>query len=260
MAAYKVACAGESRRAVCDEADAREDEALLPSIDNEGYKIHGEVGSLARRVPLLYCFCEPRFTVAFVLTLVQASFRGIFDATVPIEAQSLFQFSSQKVGLLFIALFVPHLTLSHAVGKSVDKYGTRTVATVGFAFLVPCLALLGLPSRKLFVGDANIALFCIILALNGIGLSMVSTPAFVEAVHITKRYEASNPGLFGEHGPYAQLYGFNCLFFFGGLTIGPTVGAILWGTIGYGLMGVVFSVISGITAVLAFSIIGDWKW
>ncbi|GAB0145042.1 hypothetical protein EsHS_00005491 [Epichloe bromicola] len=240
-----------------DAAEAREHERLLDSPSNDAYKIREQVGSLTRAVPIFYCFREPRFIMAFMMTLVQATFRGIFDATVPIEAQSLFHFSSQTVGLLFITLFVPHLTLSHAVGWSVDKYGTRAVATTGFLLLVPCLAALGLPSQECIAGSAKVVLFCVILALNGIGLCMVSTPAFVEAIRVTQRYEASNPGFFGEYGPYAQLYGFNCLFFSAGLTIGPIVGGVLRDAFGYGVVGIVFSVVSGVTAALAFTITGD---
>lgn len=254
LAGYEAAGMHE---AASNAAEAREHEPLLASPSNDAYKIHEQVGSLTRAVPIFYCLREPRFIMAFVMTLVQATFRGIFDATVPIEAQSLFHFSSQTVGLLFITLFVPHLTLSHAVGWSVDKYGTRAVATTGFLLLVPCLAALGLPSQECIAGSAKVVSFCVILALNGIGLCMVSTPAFVEAIRVTQRYEASNPGFFGDYGPYAQLYGFNCLFFSAGLTIGPIVGGVLRDAFGYGVVGILFSAVSGITATLAFAIIGD---
>ena len=239
------------------EAEPCEEDSLLPRADAEEYKIHGEVGGLTRAVPILYCFHDRRFMTAFVLTMIQSSFRGIFDATVPVEAQAVFHFSSQKVGLLFITLFVPHLALAHIVGSTVDRLGTRVVSTVGFAFLVPCLALLGLPSQKLITGDSNVILFCIILALNGAGISIVSTPAFVEAIHVTRKYEASNPGFFGEHGPYAQLYGFNCMFFSAGLTIGPIAGGLLREYFGYEVVGFVFAILSAVAAVLSFVVIGE---
>lgn len=100
-------------------------------------------------------------------------------------------------------------------------------------------------------------LFCIILASSGVGLSLVSTPAFVEAVHVTRSYEASNPGFFGEHGPHAQLYGFNCLSFSAGLTIGPVVAGLLREQFGYGFAGDVSAVLSAVAAVVSFIVIGE---
>lgn len=128
---------------------------------------------------------------------------GIFDATVPTEGAALFRFSSSKVGFLFTALIVPYIVLGPFAGRAVDVYGTKLVSTAGYAFLVPCLAILGLPSQNLITGDGNIVLFCAILALNGAGLSAIGSPSFVEASDVTSGFEAANPGLFGERGPYA---------------------------------------------------------
>ena len=244
-------------RAGPGEAEACEDDALLPKNSNEQYKIHGDLGSLAQAIPVLYCFGEPRLLMALLLSFVHASLIGIFDATVPTEAESLFHFSSLKVGLLFIALVVPNLALGHLAGLAVDRHGTKVVATAGYGFLVPCLVLLGLPSQGVVTGDSNVILFCVVLALNGIGLSIVGSPGFVEANDVIQKYEAANPGFFGENGPYAQLYGFNLLFYFAGLTVGPLLGGMLRSNFGYEIMAVMFAALSGVTAILSFLIIGE---
>ena len=244
-----------STRAESGEAEAGEDDPLLPKSDCEAYKVRGELGKLSRMVPILYCFREPRLLMALLLSFMQALLAGIFDATVPTQAETLFHFSSLKVGLLFMAFAGPYLILGRVAGSAVDRHGTKVVATAGYGVLVPCLALLGLPSQGVVSGDANVALFCSILVLNGIGLTIVASPGFVEASDIAHKYEAANPGFFGENGPYGQLYGFNSLCFFGGLTVGPLLGGVLKDRLGYSVMAACIAALSGATAILSYCIL-----
>lgn len=137
----------------------------------------------------MYCLREPRFSVAFVLTLVQALLRGIFDATVTTEAQAIFYFFAQIVGLFVFTLLMPQILLGHIVGSTVDKHGTRMVAAIGLALLIPCLACLGLPFLRLIIDDVNVVVFCVVLLLYNVGLSMVGIPVFVKAINVTQRYE-----------------------------------------------------------------------
>lgn len=246
----------------CDEpgADAphaHEETPLLPGNLNGRYKIEGEFGRVIQALPVLYCFRESRLLMALVLAVVQGSIIGVFDATVPTEAASLFHFSSLKAGLLFTALILPYIGLGPVAGMAVDKYGTKMVATYGYALLTPSLAVLGIPSQHFITGMGNIFLFCAILAVNGAALSIVGSPSFVEASDVTFKYETANPGFFGENGPYAQIFGFNSLCFFLGLTIGPLVGGALRDSFGYEVMGLVFAAVSGISAVLSYVYIGE---
>ncbi|KAL9637231.1 MAG: hypothetical protein Q9164_002317 [Protoblastenia rupestris] len=234
-----------------------EDSPLLPRCDNDDeYKINTKFGGIAQAVPVLYCFRDPRLVMAQFLSVVQGAILGIFDATVPTEAAALFHFSSSKAGLLFMALIVPYICLGPIAGRAVDKYGTKLVATTGYTFLIPSLAMLGLPSQNLITGDGNIVLFCIILAMNGAGLSAIGSPSFVEASDVASKYEAANPGFFGESGPYAQVFGFNSVFLFSGLTIGSLLGGALRVAFSYAVMGFVFSALSTITAILSYLIVG----
>ncbi|KAF5572243.1 membrane transporter [Fusarium pseudocircinatum] len=106
-------------------------------------------------------------------------------------------------------------------GQMVDKYGTKLISTIEYGFLASCLILLGLPSQQPIGENVKVVVYCIVLALDGVGLAIIKLPGFVEAGDVMKKYEAANPTLFGDHGCYAQLYGFNALFFFSGLTVGP---------------------------------------
>ncbi|KAI0460584.1 major facilitator superfamily domain-containing protein [Xylaria acuta] len=240
-----------------EEADreANEQDALLPKED-EACKIRGTPNKLVRALPILICFKNPRLFMSLCLAFVQAALLAVYDATIPTEAQSLFQFSPLKAGLIFIALDVPYLLLGPIAGWAVDRYGTKHAAVIGFGWMVPVLILLRLPSDEMLPKSKNIILYCALLALNGVGLAIIGSSSVVEASDVVQKYEKANPGFFGENGPYAQLYGFNSLFFCMGLTIGPIVAGSLKDSIGYGNMNLTFAALSAVTAILSFFIIG----
>ncbi|KAI1743873.1 major facilitator superfamily domain-containing protein [Xylaria scruposa] len=235
--------------------EASEEDALLPKED-EAYKIRETPNKLVRALPILICFKNPRLFMSLCLAFVQAALLAVYDATIPTEAQSLFRFSPLKAGLIFIALDVPYLLLGPIAGWAVDRYGTKPAAVIGFGWMVPSLILLRLPSDEMLPKSKNIILYCALLALNGVGLAIIGSPSVVEASSVVQKYDKANPGFFGENGPYAQLYGFNSLFFCAGLTIGPVVAGFLKDSVGYGNMNLVFAALSAVTAILSFFIIG----
>ncbi|KAI0444682.1 major facilitator superfamily domain-containing protein [Xylaria telfairii] len=235
--------------------EASEEDALLPKRDDT-YKVRETPNKLVKTLPILICFRNPRLFMSLCLAFVQAALLAVYDATIPTEAQSLFEFSPLKAGLLFIALDVPYLLLGPIAGWAVDRYGTKLAAVIGFGWMVPVLILLRLPSDEILDKSKNIILYCALLALNGVGLAIIGSPSIVEASDVVQKYDKANPGLFGENGPYAQLYAFNSLFFCAGLTIGPVVAGVLKNSIGYGNMNLVFAVLSAVTAILSFFIIG----
>ncbi|KAI0891968.1 MFS transporter-like protein [Annulohypoxylon nitens] len=235
-----------------------ETSALLPNKpqDSSTYKIHNPLNRITRTLPILLCFRNPRLPVGFTLAFVQASLLGLFDATIPTEAASLFNFTSLRAGLLFIALDVPYLILGPVAGWAVDRYGTKLASVLGFGYLVPALILLRLPSDHLLSGTSNVVLYCALLALNGVGLAVIGSPSVVETSFVVQEYDRANPRLFGANGPYAQLYGFNSLFFCAGLTVGPVIAGALRDGIGYSNMNLIFAIISGVTAAASFFVIG----
>jgi MFS family permease len=238
-----------------DEFD--EEDALLPKKEEAAYRIPEGQNRIVRALPILYCMTDPRLLVALLLTFAQAAFLATYDATIPTEADSLFGFDSLKSGLLFIALDIPYLILGPVAGWTVDKYGTKPAAVIGFGYLVPVLILLRLPSDHIIHNKKhNIILYCALLALNGVGMAVIGSPSIVEASAVVQKYDKSNPDIFGENGPYAQLYGFTSLIFSLGLTIGPILSGGLRDAIGYGNMNAVVAVISAITAALSFVYIG----
>ncbi|KAI4860693.1 MFS transporter-like protein [Hypoxylon rubiginosum] len=239
--------------------EAGESDSLLSNKtddDETTYKINHEPNRIVRAIPILVCFRSPRLLVGFGLAFVQAALLAVFDATVPTEAQSLFNFTSLQAGLLFIALDVPYLIMGPVGGWAVDRYGTKFAAVVGFGYLVPVLILLRLPSDHILSGTSNIILYCAMLALNGVGLAVIGSPSMVETSFVVMKFDKANPGFFGANGPYAQLYGFNSVAFCAGLTVGPIAAGALRSGIGYGNMNLVFAVVAALTAIASYIIIG----
>lgn len=187
--------------------DGDEEEPLLRDEEEEAlWIIPKDQPKIIQKFPLLYCFRNPRLLTAELAALMQALVIGVFDATIPTESADLFGFSSMKAGLMFIPLATPYLLFGGIGGKGVDKYGARIVATIGYGYLVLPLTLFRIPQAG---GTAEIAKFAAFLFLSGIGLAIISGPSLVEASYVLERYHKANPELFGENGPYAQLYAIN---------------------------------------------------
>ncbi|KAL8808845.1 MAG: hypothetical protein Q9200_003966 [Gallowayella weberi] len=233
--------------------DGDEQEPLLRKKEEDGYKVPEGQSKVVRAYPILYVLKDPRLLTALLLAFNQATLLSSFDATIPTEADQLFDFDSLKSGLLFIALVLPYLLLGPVAGWLVDRYGTKPAAVLGFGYLVPVLVLLRLARPG---GTSQIVIFCALLALCGIGLAGIGSPSIVEASYVVTQYDKANPGFFGEQGPYAQLYGFNSMVFSLGLAVGPIISGGLRDRIGYGNMNAVIAALCLVTASLSVVYIG----
>ena len=161
-----------------------------------------------RKFPILYCLTDSRLVVAEIVALMQATLLSSFDATVPTQAEEVYGFDSLKAGILFIPLVVPYLFLGPVFGKLVDKYGPRPAAVFGFGWHVPALILLRIPHSG---GTTQIAIYCVLLALNGVGLGAIGAPSIVEASYVCDGYYRNNEEFFDHTPPYAQLYAINSM-------------------------------------------------
>ena len=225
--------------------EADEEEPLLKKDEKDAYKIATPQSRVIRALPILYCLSDPRLLVALQLALNQAFLLATFDATVPTIAKEYYGFASLEAGVLFIALALPYVVGGPLGGLLVDKKGTKPAAVLGFGYLVPMLILLRLAQPG---GQKQTAIYCVLLAINGIGLAVIGSPSIVEASYVVQQYDKANPGFFGANGPYAQLYGLNSMFFCLGLTVGPVVSGGLKDTIGYGNMNLVVSIVQHVVS------------
>ena len=239
-----------------DQHGSTEESPLLSkysSTKDSPFQIPRDQTRLIQTLPILYTLSNPRLLTALLVGFVQATLISTFDATIPTEAADLFGFNSLSSGLLFIALDITYLILGPLAGWTVDRYGPKPAAVLGFTYLTPMLILLRLPHPG---GAGQLVLYCALLALTGAGLAIIGSPSLIEASNVVKSYDEANPGFFGEQGPYAQLYGLNSLFFCAGLTIGPVLSGSLRDRIGYGNMNLVIAMIAFVTAVMSFAFIG----
>jgi MFS family permease len=257
--------ASDTATAQSNGAEANDERApLLPdsgtrNID-ERYRLAPPKNRVTRTLPILLLLRDPGLLTAILIAFMQAALLGSFDATVPLVAESSFNFDSLKAGLLFLPLGGADFFLGPVFGWAVDRYGPRLFSVIGFAFLVPTLVLLRLPVETSIVEKLDnghlISLYASILALNGAGLAIIGSPSIVEAGRLVENYSKANKDIFSNGAPWAQLYGINSMVFSGGLTVGPLVAGTLREKIGYGNMNVVLAGVCAVTAVLAALFIG----
>lgn len=179
---------------------------------------------------------------------------GSFDATIPTVAQEYYNLSPLKASLLFLPLGITNLALGPIFGSCVDRFGTKFVSVIGYAYLTIVLCLLRLSQP----GDSNqVILYGGILALCGIGLAGTNSPPIVEAARIVEKYYESNKDFYGNKKPYAQLYGLNNIVFSAGLALGPEIAGELKQRIGYGNMNMVLASACAIALLLSWRYIGE---
>lgn len=240
-----------------------ETDALLPDGPNNDsskpevsdyYAIPQPQPKVIRSIPILYCLSSPSLVLALTVALVQATLLASFDATVPTHSKELFGFSSLTSCLLFIPLGVFNVIVGPLAGWSVDRYGTKPAAVVGYAFLVPVLALLRIPTAD--PQPEQPIIYAVILGLCGVGLAVIGAPSIVEAGAVVEQFHKRNPDVFGDNGPYAQLYGLNSMVFSLGLSLGPVIAGGLKDVIGYGDMNAVLAAISGLTSLACYVWLG----
>jgi hypothetical protein len=236
---------GTERTPLLGSVPPSDDYYVLPSAES--------MSGLFRKVPILNCLSDPMLLTALQISMIQALLLGSFDSTIPSFANSAFGFTSLKAGLLFIPLGVFDFIFGPGVGWCVDHYGTKVVAVCAYGFLVPVLICL----RFVQPGEGDqIALYAVLLCGCGLGLAGIGAPSIVEAGAIVEKYYQANPKLFGENGPYAQLYGLSSMVFNLGLGIGPEIAGELKERIGYGNMNAVLAGICALTCALSFAFIG----
>ena len=106
---------------------------------------------------------SPRIIAATWGAFAHTMLIGYLDATLPLFVKRTFHWGSRGAGLIFLASSAPSL-LGTLFGMLSDCYGTRKVSFLGFALLVPSIALLGTVTND-SIGE--IVLLCILLVLAG---------------------------------------------------------------------------------------------
>lgn len=182
------------------------------------YNIHSVDTLFGFRIfPVLGLLKHSAVLITLFQSLLMAWIMTSFEATMTIHLHDLFNFTSMGAALMFLALAVPSF-VEPLVGKLSDKFGPRWIVSLGFLFLTPMLIILRLPDEDTV---NQIVLFAALVALVGLGLTLIFAPVMGELSNVVAAIEEQNPGKFGPGKGYGQAYGlFNVAFSLGSL-IGP---------------------------------------
>jgi MFS family permease len=201
-----------------------------------------------RLPPLITLLRIPRLLVALLGCAVNSNSLGAFDSVLPLRVKEVFGWNSTGAGLIFVCLVVPAL-FGPVVGMISDKYGTRTLTSVGLFASVPvwvCLRFVTYNS----IGQK--VLLCALLAMLGLFMTMIMAPLMAEIDHCLTVEEKKKPGSLGKSGAAAQGYGlFNLAYAIGSL-IGPIWAGFISEEAGWGTMTWTLGLLSGVAAVPVF--------
>ncbi|KAH9821261.1 major facilitator superfamily domain-containing protein [Melampsora americana] len=236
------------------EVSVTEQTSLLPrSPDRSHPQTTTTAHPILRSFPLLKILFHPRLLSSLFVTFTQASLLATFDATVPIHVKAIFGMDSLQSGLLFIAIQLPYLITGPIFGKWVDRSGARSPILFGSIVLIPTLILLRFPHEtKEEEWWIQVMGYTSLLTFSGIGLSAIGGPSLVDASRTVCELHKSYPDLFGDKGPYGQLYAVNNVVFSLGMTIGPLISGGLVDQIDYGNSMGVMSLLCWISCLVAW--------
>ena len=196
-------------------------------IDEVATELAGEIvleeaGSAQRQrksAALFILLKYPRLYTALFFGFVNAYILTSYDTILPIRFKDIFDYDAFQTGIMFIALGVPAMIFGPLSGWWVDKSGPKAVAITAIATVVPALLLLIIPHGP--VSTAQIAGTVIILIVNGITSSALSTPGSVDVAKFLEQIKEDRPVLLGTTGANGSAYSFYALMYYLGSICGP---------------------------------------
>ncbi|KAF9454971.1 MFS general substrate transporter [Macrolepiota fuliginosa MF-IS2] len=183
-----------------------------------------------------------RALVALVISFIYGFVYSSQEPALPLHLQSLWGLSSQRVGVLFLALSVPMLFSSPITGWFVDALGAEWVATASM--------LLAIPWWGVVTVQGSLALFGVSFALQSFFTSGAISPLFAELAAVSRNI----------HGVgYAHVYAaFNVAYGIG-TTVGPIAGGQMYDHIqnGWFAICVLGAALLFVSVLLAIPYTGD---
>jgi Major Facilitator Superfamily len=167
--------------------------------------------------PVFTLLKSRRLLAALWGCVVQMACMTAFDGVIPLFVKQTFHWNSTGAGLIFLAVIIPTFA-SPMVGWASDKYGPRWLTVAGFTIAIPFWVLLRLVSHN-SLGQK--VLFCALLSLIGVALTLAMPPLMAEITYVVEAKERESPGRFGNTGAYAQAYGLFVTALAAGTLIGP---------------------------------------
>ncbi|KAF2273440.1 MFS general substrate transporter [Westerdykella ornata] len=211
-----------------------------------------------RLPPILSLLYSRRLLAALFASIIQAALITAFDGVLTIHAARIFGWTATGAALLFLPIVIPTF-LAPLAGMLSDRIGGRFPASIGFLLATVPLVCLR------FVEENSIKdkiLLCAMLALIGLTLTFTFPPLMAEISGVVETKEkkllASGKKGYGKGGAYAQAYALFNVAFAAGCMIGPLIAGAIVEEQGWGTMGWVLGLLSGITSVPVFLWLGGW--
>ncbi|OAL71690.1 hypothetical protein A7D00_3719 [Trichophyton violaceum] len=178
---------------------------------------------------------------AAMLCLVLSS----LETTVPLLVMDRFHWTPSGAGLIFLPVSLTEMVSGSIMGSLVDRFGARrpgslAFAVTGVAFFSLRFILHNTIPEKVLMGG--------LLALVGLGITVVQIIAMTEVSQVVIDYEAQSPGIFGGKPPMAQAYALFNMAYASGQMLGPVVAGSLQIRTGWSGMTLFFGIASALCA------------
>jgi MFS transporter, DHA1 family, solute carrier family 18 (vesicular amine transporter), member 1/2 len=185
------------------------------------------------RVPLGTLVRSPAVVSCAITVVVAAATISMLEPVLSLWMSSTLGLQPGRIGLVFGVAAVASTALHPVYGRLSDRYGGRRLMLIGLGAAGVVMPLLGLAGSY----GAVVAVF-IVLAST---ISLVVTPSLTYMANATGQAGASSFGV--SFGLYNFAWG-------AGLMAGPAIGGVLYETIGFGRLLVVWSPVVLVTALL----------
>ncbi|KAG7100054.1 hypothetical protein E1B28_001839 [Marasmius oreades] len=190
---------------------------------------------------VLFLLKEPRAWTSILCILISGIIATLLEAPLPVHMNRVWNFDSQKVGLVFIASVVPSFVSTLLAGYFSDKFGAAPVMSIGLVLAIPFWISITYDILALFIVSFAVELFFI---------SGAFAPLNAELAHVSRATEGIG---------YAHVSGAFNIAYGVGSAVGPIIGGQVfdhvkngWPVLCYIAIGLVAA-----TATLVFFGLGD---
>ncbi|BCS26955.1 MFS transporter [Aspergillus puulaauensis] len=206
-----------------------------------------------------------RVLTCLLIGVVSGSILTSLPTTLPLHVQEVFQWGTDKIGLLFLCQEISMIILGPLSGWLRDRVGLRYPATGSMALLSPLVFFLGVPGRNQHFpwasADSASGPAIYIASLAGIGAvsPFLRGVAALELTVIIKERQAEDPYVFGPNGGISRAYSMSAIASTLPRMVGPIISGYLHVTVGYFYMNLIYAFIAILLSVSAFCFLSDKK-
>lgn len=212
-------------------------------------------------------FSDMRVVTGLTSMLLTSILMSSLNNTLPVHLRDIFGWGTMPTGLMFLCLQLPSILCGGLFGAIRDRYGLRIPTTTGWLLCTPVIFCLGIPGLDTFpwagkdAAGEHMFVGCILafgmtsLLVRGAGPVQLTCNASFHSLDITCRtvchtncyavgvardMQAKYPHVFGENGGSSRVFSMTEVSYSLGMMLGPLLSGILFETVGFSLMAIVF--------------------